>query len=132
MPWLLSVVFVSEARLIGVSVLFGLGENKTLEIKAKEFNEPTVEDELPRTFRILSSLLEFVMQSQWSGNCSRASLHPLIISSYKLQDRYNCYPQLMEEKQRLRELKPKVTQLINSRTRISAQHLGASPLSMEQ
>jgi len=53
-PWLLSVVFVSDARLIGVSVLFGLGENKTLEIKVKEFNEPTVEDELPRTFRILS------------------------------------------------------------------------------
>ena len=65
-----------------------------------------------------------VGQSQWSGHCSRASLHPLIISSCKLQDRYNCYLQLMEEKQRLRELKPKVTQLINGRTRIPAQRPG--------
>ena len=119
MPWLLSVVFVSDARLTGVSLLFGLGENKTLEIK-DGFNEPTVEDEPPRTPRISPQLLECAVQSQRSGHCSRASLHPLIISSYKLQHRYNCCPQLMEEKQRLRELEPKVTQLINGRTRISA------------
>ena len=102
----------------------GWGENKTLEIKVKRFSEPNVEDKLPRAFGMLSELPAFAVHPPCSGHCSRASLHPLTGSSYRLQNRYNRCPQLTEEKQRLGELKPKVPQLINGRMRIRAQHPG--------
>ena len=102
----------------------GWGENKTLEIKVKRFNEPNVEDKLPRAFGMLSELPAFAVHPPCSGHCSRASLHLLTGSSYRLQNRYNRCPQLTEEKQRLGELKPKVPQLINGRMRIPAQHPG--------
>ena len=83
-----------------------------------------MEDKLPRAFGMLSELPAFAVHPPCSGHCSRASLHLLTGSSYRLQNRYNRCPQLTEEKQRLGELKPKVPQLINGRMRIPAQHPG--------